>query len=185
MSDTSYSSTNPLTTTVTEDITVAAEVGPMVPVGMVLPFAGSGDPIGYLCCDGRAISRTTYAGLFAVIGTTYGSGNGSTTFNIPNLNAKFIEGSTTSGTVKQAGLPNIQGFAAGLPWNASNHFARDDNGVNGPSGCFYGRGRARSGKKDGREGTSTYMDASRSSAVYGRSSTVQPAAVTMRFCIRY
>lgn len=52
--------------------------------GMIKPFAGTTVPTGYLLCDGSAVSRTTYANLFAAIGTTYGSGDGSTTFNIPN-----------------------------------------------------------------------------------------------------
>lgn len=54
------------------------------PTGAVMAFAGSSAPEGWLVCDGSAVSRTTYADLFAVIGTTYGSGDGSTTFNLPN-----------------------------------------------------------------------------------------------------
>lgn len=60
--------------------------------GMVSPYAGSTPPAGWLICDGSAISRTTYSALFAVIGTTYGTGDGSTTFNIPN--GKTFIGST-------------------------------------------------------------------------------------------
>ena len=59
---------------------------------------GSTVPAGYLICNGGAISRTTYSQLFAVIGTTYGSGDGSTTFNLPNLIDRFLQGSETSGT---------------------------------------------------------------------------------------
>lgn len=58
---------------------------PGPPAGTVTMFAGSSAPTGYLICDGQAVSRTTYAALFAVIGTTYGAGDGSTTFNVPNL----------------------------------------------------------------------------------------------------
>jgi microcystin-dependent protein len=57
----------------------------MVPTGVYLPFGGSTAPDGYLLCNGSAVSRRTYAGLFAVIGTTFGVGDGSTTFNVPNL----------------------------------------------------------------------------------------------------
>ena len=188
MSDNSYSANNPMATTIQEDIMVAAEIGPMVAVGMIIPYAGSGDPIGYLLCDGRAVKRADYPALFAAIGTTYGKGDGSTTFNIPNLIAKFIEGASTAGTVKEAGIPNITGFTAGFPWNAENHGAYTNgrySGTAGPTGAFYSGGWARSGKKDGREGKSTFMDASRCSAVYGKSDTVQPAAVTMKYCIRY
>lgn len=57
----------------------------LVPTGTILPFGGTTAPAGYLLCDGSAVSRTTYAALFAVIGTTYGLGDGSTTFNLPQL----------------------------------------------------------------------------------------------------
>jgi len=60
--------------------------------GYVLPFATSTVPSGFLECNGSALSRTTYADLFAVIGTTYGTGDGSTTFNIPDLRGEFIRG---------------------------------------------------------------------------------------------
>ena len=188
MPDTSYSANNPTTMTVQEDIMVAAEIGPMVAPGMIIPFAGNGDPIGYLLCDGRTIKRADYPALFAAIGTLYGAGDGSTTFKIPNLVARFIEGAKTSGTIKEAGVPNITGFCASFPYDAENHEAYSDgNGIGtfGPTGAFYTGGWARSGKKDGREGHSTHFDASRCSAVYGKSDTVQPAAVTMKYCIRY
>lgn len=55
-------------------------------------------PTGYLLCQGQAVSRTTYAALFAIIGTTYGVGDGSTTFNLPNLQQRFPLGKAVSGT---------------------------------------------------------------------------------------
>ena len=60
--------------------------------GMVLPFAGSAAPTGWLECNGGAVSRTTYAALFAVIGTLWGIGDGSTTFNLPETRGEFIRG---------------------------------------------------------------------------------------------
>lgn len=68
------------------------------PVGTIKIFAGSTAPTGYLICDGSAKSRTTYSELFSTIGTTYGSGNGSTTFNIPNLKGKVVVGLNSSDT---------------------------------------------------------------------------------------
>ena len=53
-----------------------------------MPFAGTTAPEGYLMCDGAAVSRTTYATLFGVIGTTFGAGDGSTTFNVPDLSGR-------------------------------------------------------------------------------------------------
>lgn len=68
------------------------------PTGSITMFAGSTAPTGYLICDGSAVSRTTYAGLFTVIGTTYGTGDGSTTFNLPNLKGKVAVGQDTGDT---------------------------------------------------------------------------------------
>lgn len=66
------------------------------PVGAIMPYGGDSDPAYWLICDGRAISRTAYAELFAVIGTTYGSGDGSTTFNIPDLRGRVAVGHNTT-----------------------------------------------------------------------------------------
>jgi microcystin-dependent protein len=61
-------------------------------VGAIKPWGKATAPAGYVLCDGTAISRTTYADLFAVIASTYGSGNGSTTFNVPDLQGKMPQG---------------------------------------------------------------------------------------------
>lgn len=63
-----------------------------IPAGMVQAYAGSTAPTGWLKCNGAAISRTTYATLFAAIGTTYGAGDGGTTFNVPDLRGEFVRG---------------------------------------------------------------------------------------------
>jgi len=63
-----------------------------VPTGAVFWFAAVSTPAGYLECNGATVSRTTYAALFAIIGTTFGTGDGSTTFNLPDLRAEFIRG---------------------------------------------------------------------------------------------
>lgn len=84
-----------------------------IPTGSLVPFAGAVIPEGYLLCNGAAVSRTTYAKLFAVIGTLWGSGDGSTTFNLPDFTDKFIEGTTDIsqvGVFLPAGLPNITGW---------------------------------------------------------------------------
>lgn len=70
--------------------------GAIVPIGTVLDFAGSNAPTNYLLCDGQAVSRTEYAELFAVIGTTWGSGDGSTTFNVPNSQGRVSMGVGTN-----------------------------------------------------------------------------------------
>jgi microcystin-dependent protein len=68
------------------------------PPGSITMFAGSSAPEGYLLCQGQAVSRSTYSDLFAVIGTTYGSGDNSTTFNVPNLEGRVPVGLDTSQT---------------------------------------------------------------------------------------
>ena len=82
------------------------------PTGTMLPFAGKTVPAGFLLCNGAAISRTTYARLFSVLGTTWGAGDGSTTFNLPNVNDRCLEGTTNTANVGkylEAGLPDISG----------------------------------------------------------------------------
>ena len=63
-----------------------------IPAGILAPFAGSTAPDGWLLCDGSAVSRTTYSSLFAVIATTYGVGDGSTTFTLPDLRGRMALG---------------------------------------------------------------------------------------------
>lgn len=65
------------------------------PPGVITPYAGSSAPLGYLLCDGSAVSRATYPSLFGVIGTTYGVGDGSTTFNLPDMKGRVAVGKST------------------------------------------------------------------------------------------
>ena len=74
------------------ELSTAPKGGPGVPVGSVFWLAAQTAPEGYLICDGSAVSRTEYADLFAAIGTTFGTGDGSTTFSLPYLQAAFIRG---------------------------------------------------------------------------------------------
>lgn len=64
----------------------------LMPPGCIIPYAAASSPGGWLLCDGSAVSRTTYAALFAIISTTYGVGNGSTTFNVPDITGRLIVG---------------------------------------------------------------------------------------------
>jgi hypothetical protein len=137
-----------------------------IPVGAIMAFHDV--PAGWLQCNGAAVSRTTYAALFAKIGTKYGSGNGSTTFNLPNLHHKFIEGTTTSSEVGKS-------VAAGLP-NISGSFVAVFNG-NGVSGAFSGNGSGRSKNGTDWDGQKINFSASSSSGIYGKSSSVQPASI--------
>ena len=71
---------------------IQTQINTNTPVGMISIHAGATAPTGWLLCQGQAVSRTTYSGLFGVVSTTYGSGDGSTTFNIPNLKGKVVVG---------------------------------------------------------------------------------------------
>ena len=162
-----------------------------IPCGSYIQHAGDNAPSGFLVCNGSAISRTTYAKLFSVIGTKYGDGDGSTTFNLPNLIGRFLEGGIASGTVFEAGLPNITGSLAGVEGSPGKAYdwgfrpnTSSDNAINVIQNMSlyntYGAGgyNVLSGREAG-------FNASRSSPIYGKSSTVQPNAVTCLICIKY
>ena len=149
------------------------KIGSEVPAGTMQMFAGNIIPAGWLLCDGSAISRTDYAKLFSAIGTTWGAGDGSTTFNLPNSIGRFAEGAATSGSYKSAGLPNITGQT--LAFRGFNNGAfRDGNHYHDAMVASSGHGMQ----------VNTF-NASRVSSVYGASTTVQPPSFTTRFIIKY
>ena len=80
--------------------------GGATPVGTILPWSKATAPSGFLKCDGTAISRSTFADLFAVIGTTYGVGDGSTTFNLPDMQSRLPVQANASTNVGQTGGAN-------------------------------------------------------------------------------
>lgn len=154
------------------------------PLGTVVPYAGNTAPNGWLVCNGAAVSREMYADLFAVIGTTYGAGDGAATFNLPNLVDKFVEGGSSSGAIKSAGLPNITGQLLGGAIHGSAAIA---NGGNGAFTIHSGGNAA--GFIDAYTGTANYnsgitFNASKSNSIYGSSTTVQPPAVVMVYIIK-
>ena len=163
--------------------TVNIEVPDGLPIGSYIQFAGSQAPEGFLVCNGGAVSRTTYSKLFAVIGTTYGSGDGSTTFNLPNLTDRFLQGSASVGTVKDAGLPNITG-------EISNNMGNFVGQWGDSYGAFFSKGStqladpASYGTRFNKP-ASFGFDASRVNSIYGSSLTVQPPALTCLICIKY
>lgn len=153
---------------------VRANIGLAIPAGTICFYAGTNVPGGWVLCNGMALDRTQYAALFAAIGTRYGAGNGSTTFNVPNIHHRFLETTTAINEVGQfveAGLPNITGQAAlGTYWSYGSedahsalyrdHVNNHQKENNGNSGGDY-----------------TFFNAGRNNGLYGRSSTVQPYSV--------
>jgi microcystin-dependent protein len=87
-------------------------VNAAIPSGTLLDFAGANAPAGFLLCDGSAYSRTTYAALFAILGTTWGPGDGSTTFNVPDLRSRVSVGAGQGGTLSLRTLGAIGGEEA-------------------------------------------------------------------------
>ena len=157
-------------------------------VGMVIAYAGSTSPSGWLLCDGSAVSRETYAALFAVIGTTYGTGDGSTTFNVPNLVDKFIQGNATSGTAKAAGLPNIEGSFKLRKNVFSGSYSSPITDVTGAYSTDSDSSTNISPVAGGSGGSNREIvtfKASKYNSIYGNSTTVQPPALTMRYIIKY
>lgn len=153
------------------------------PAGVIIPFAGKSVPTGYLLCNGAAVSRTDYADLFAAIGTLYGAGDGSTTFNLPDARDRVLQGASgthSAGSYIAAGLPNITGGVANgsgfyCYYAGDGAFSLDgitDNigpGVSGGDACY----------------PDFHFNARSSNALYGASATVQMAAVATNFIIKY
>ncbi len=184
-------------------ISLNAPAGSFVPSGVIMPYAGSAGstPSGYLPCDGAAVSRTTYAALFATIGVTYGAGDGSTTFNIPDLRGVFVRGagSQTIGSVTYTGtLAAKQGQSTKLPTtpftgvaaSAGNHTHPTD-AITGTSGNNYSN---TTGGMLGQDNTS-FNDVNSTQAAGAHTHTVsingggdsetRPANIALNYIIKY
>lgn len=92
---------------VTSDVQAQIDSAGVIPPGAVFPYAAASAPTGYLLCYGQAVSRETYSDLFTVISTTYGVGDGSTTFNVPDLRGRVV-----------AALDNLGGSSANIVTDA-------------------------------------------------------------------
>lgn len=166
-----------------ENVSGRPDLSALIPPGTIIHYAGRTVPSGYLICNGANVSRTDYAALFAAIGTIYGAGNGSTTFGLPNLNGRFFEGTTYTGSVgtyHSAGLPNITGQINKLPtpWNGLLY---EQNGALKPVNVG---DTAYSGHANG----SNYrleFDASGANEIFGNSTTVQPPSMALLPCIKF
>lgn len=149
--------------------------GSGVPTGTIIAWSTATAPEGYLICDGSAISRTTYANLFAVIGTLYGSGDGNSTFNIPNVVGRFLKGGT-AGIINTESLPNITGDFYGLQYPKQN-----------PSGAFGTQYLSNVYKAPNADngGVGVAFNASLSSATYQNNAKVQPDNMEVVYSIKY
>jgi microcystin-dependent protein len=120
-----------------------------VPAGCVMPFAGTTPPDGWLLCYGQAVSRTGYSDLFAAIGTTYGAGDGSTTFNLPDLRGRVAAGKDDMGGSAAGRLTSpVSGATLGASGGEQSHMLSTaeipahSHGVNDPGHAHsYGAGQ--------------------------------------------
>lgn len=137
---------------------------------------------GWLLCDGQEVSRTDYVDLFEIIGTTFGFGDGTTTFNVPNYKGKFLQminDNQSLGQEIEAGLPNIVGkFSGRCILNDSIQY----------SGALYEDNTYTTQLAGGTSGNHTRgigFNASKSNTIYGKSNTVQPPASLVNYFIKY
>ena len=143
----------------------------LLPSGAVMPFATSTEPSGWLECDGSAVSRDTYSDLFSAIGTTFGSGNGSTTFNLPDLRGEFVRGWDNG-----RGLDSGRSFGTGQTATSISDRALDNNGTND---------RHLFKNTDGTDGTvATQADASDTNSYTSTYYKVRPTNVALMYCIK-
>lgn len=144
-----------------------------VPTGTIVPFIGLVAPDGWLLCQGQAISRTAYSDLYQMVGTTYGAGDGSTTFNIPDLRGRFVEGAsaTTGHTLHSL-------VAAGIPTHGHTFTGTKISGYidlgGGDSGDWYGD-YSKAAKDSG--GVLTYTDSGKSYRYTGLGSVTPNRAI--------
>lgn len=136
----------------------------------------------WFLCDGQAISRETYADLYAIIGTNFGAGDGVTTFNLPDYRGKFLRGlggdsAADIYTTQSEGLPNITGSATG---------AGGTGYISTTTGVFVATATASpfAGTSVGAANAVLTFDASRSSALYGASSHVTPVNQAINYFIK-
>lgn len=169
----------PTDSTYWSQIPTYADLSDLMPTGVVLPFGGSTVPNGWLLANGAAISRTTYANLFDKIGTTYGSGDGSTTFDIPDLRDRYIIGAGTNALGAQIAeqLPNIKGRLKTyndtlfLPTNAFSIAYATETGIKlGGSGSY--------------KQLELFFDAHNANSIYADSGKVYPLSLALNFIIK-
>ena len=155
-----------------------------LPAGFVAAWPGNTPPDGWLVCNGSAVSRTTYADLFAAIGTTFGAGDGSTTFKLPDYQGDFLRGylsgtSSAIGTRQAEGLPNISGYISYLL------MGEDGQKSDGALSTTLQVGNRLINAGTGSAWKQLNFSAKNSNAIYGANSHVTPRNNAVKWCIKY
>lgn len=154
-------------------LTINGSTGSIIgtlPAGMVMYFANSTVPQGWLKCNGAAISRTNYPELFSAIGTVYGVGDGSTTFNLPDLRGQFVRGWADNGLVdsgRAIGSNQTDTFPS-----HTHTIPLTNSGAAANNGPLFG----------GNGGGSSYTQTSNAA---GTGTETRPVNVAMLACIKY
>jgi phage-related tail fiber protein len=152
-----------------------------VPVGTVIYYSANTPPTNFIKANGDAVSRTTYSDLFTVIGTTYGAGDGSTTFNVPDLRGEFMRGWDDS-----RGIDNSRVFGSSQVDAIKDHEHRVFRAsVHGSSNIHYSNLYRGYGYND--FGTSSVANSGRSGPLYsgGGYSETRPRNIALLACIKY
>tara|TARA_R110002020_G_scaffold425838_1_gene635258 strand:+ start:448 stop:1032 length:585 start_codon:yes stop_codon:yes gene_type:complete len=92
-----------------------------IPTATIIPWSDSSVPSGYLECNGQAVSRSTYSALFAIVGTTYGAGDGSSTFLVPNLSDNVAVGKSNNKALASTGGANTVAATGNVAGSTANH----------------------------------------------------------------
>lgn len=157
-----------------------------VPAGAITAFAMNTPPAGYLVCDGRAVSRVTYAALFSAIGTTYGVGDGSTTFKLPDLRGEFLRGWDGQGSTARGTLDSGRIFGSSQLDQLQQilgTFGADDQTASQLSGVFsQGAGFNYDADSHGGSGYKVVFDASK---VARTGAETRPRNVAIMYAIKY
>lgn len=161
---------NSIATTAWVRALLEAGLGEAIPAGTILPYAGKTVPSGFLAANGANVSRTTYARLYGAIGTTWGSGDGATTFKLPDFRNRTIWGANAAsevGTYLESGAPNITGYITGGGQSYTTQYG----------GAFYEYGGSTDTADSGHSTVPVVgFDASRSNPIYGNAEIIQPPA---------
>ena len=145
------------------------------PSGTVISFAGMSAPDGYLICDGSEVNRIDYDVLYSIIGTVYGSGDGSTTFNIPDLRGEFIRGWSRSGGTQKTGVDDDRQFGSSQDQSIQSH---SHTIISGPASTRTDKPGGGSRVEDSTTGTTNPYPAN-------LDSETRPRNTAMLYCIKF
>ena len=139
-----------------------------IPTATIVPWSDSSVPTGYLECNGQAVSRTTYSALFAIIGTTYGAGDGSSTFLVPNLSDNVAIGKSNNKALASSGGANTVAATGNISGSTANATLSTPQ-LASHSHSPYGWSAVNEGRRDNRPDGHPY--ASNTASPSGSSST--------------